>query len=213
MFTGLVEEKGTVLRLEGRGFIEIRASRVLDGLEAGDSICVSGVCLTVVNRAPERFEAEVMPETMRRTSLVDLRPGSVVNLERALAVGDRLAGHLVYGHVDGTGLVTGRSEEENAVIFEISMPGELSRYMVPKGSVAVDGISLTIVEVQSDRFEVSIVPHTLKMTTLEDARHGTRVNLEVDILAKYVESLLHQPEGGLRKALIEGGFMEPENPY
>lgn len=215
MFTGIIEEKGVIREISrgGRaGLLMVEASKVREGTSIGDSICVSGVCLTVVDLPSGGFTAEVMPETLRRSTLSGASPGTPVNLERALLLSDRLGGHMVNGHVDAIGTVRRRRPEENAVLFEIALPGELVRYVVPKGSVAVDGISLTVVHSESSGFTVSIIPRTLEETTLADARQGTTVNVEVDILAKYVEAMMGRAsgKGGLEEALLDGGFMKPE---
>ena len=214
MFTGIVEEKGTVAGLTADGKLRVSARVVLEGTRIGDSIAVSGVCLTVVELDSNGFTVDVMPETLRSSALSDVRPGRPVNLERAMGAGGRFGGHLVNGHVDGVGTVGGVKREANAVVIEISVPEDITHYMVPKGSVAIDGISLTIVEVSRGRLKVSVIPHTLEGTTLDGARPGTRVNLEVDIIAKYVESFLARdsaPEqasnGGIGEALYRGGFI------
>jgi riboflavin synthase len=209
LFTGIVEEIGAVRETtvsRGRsGSIVISASAVLDGTAVGESICVSGACQTVVGMGPGTFVVDVMPETASRTTLGDLRPGDPVNLERALRLQDRIGGHLVNGHVDGVGAVSGRRTELNAVLIEVAIGGALTRYVVPRGSVAVDGVSLTVVESSEGVFLVSVIPHTLDQTTLRDVRAGSRVNVEVDILAKYVESLMSggAVAGGERGAVGE----------
>jgi riboflavin synthase len=220
MFTGIVEEKGTITETTvspGRsGILVVSASKVLDGTGVGDSICVSGACQTVVQMAGRTFSVDVMPETARRTTLGEMRPGAPVNLERALRLADRVGGHLVNGHVDSTGLVRDRRTELNAEIFEIALEPALTRYIVPKGSVAVDGVSLTVVDSTEGRFSVSVIPHTLEQTTLAVARAGSRVNVEVDVIAKYVESLVsggrdrdltgEKTPAGIEGALLRGGF-------
>lgn len=216
MFTGIVEEKGTLKsRTAGggrAGAIEVAASKVLEGTTTGDSICVSGVCLTVVEVGEFCLTVEVMPETLSMTTLGEMRHGSPVNLERALGVGGRFGGHIVNGHVDGVGQVISVRHEENAVLFEIRVRRELADYIVPKGSVAVDGISLTVVSVTGDAFTVSIIPHTLEETTLGDASPGTKVNIEVDIIAKYVEAVVSRESGAgrLEEALYREGFLSDE---
>ncbi len=212
MFTGIVEEIGKVASTtvsEGRsGNITVTADRVLESTSVGDSICVSGACQTVVSMSPGSFMVDVMPETARRTTLGSLRPGEPVNLERALALGGRLGGHIMNGHVDATGTVRSRRIEENAVLFEVALPAELSRYVVEKGSVALDGVSLTVVSSQRGLCTVSVIPRTLDETTLGNARPGTRLNVEVDILAKYVESLMPGGSGeDLGSKLSAGGFL------
>ena len=189
MFSGIVEELGRVARnaVEAEGRLEIAATEVVGDLAVGDSVAVSGCCLTVVAVQPEGFVADVMPETARRTVLGDLGPGDPVNLEAAMAYGDRVGGHIVSGHVDATGEVLESREEGNARRVTIAAPDTVCRYVVPRGCVAVDGISLTVVEAMADRFVVSLIPHTLSVTTAQRWTRGARVNLEADLLAKYVE--------------------------
>lgn len=192
MFTGIVEELGQVVeitRLDGAARLTVAGPVVTADAGHGDSIAVNGVCLTVVRVSDGMFSADVMHETLARSSLGDLVPGDRVNLERAAALGDRLGGHLVQGHVDGVGTVTGRRPAENWVVVRISMPRSLSRYVVAKGSITVDGTSLTVVDVSDDEFTVSLIPTTLELTTLGLRRPGDAVNLEVDVIAKYVERL------------------------
>lgn len=193
MFTGIVEEVGRIERMERQGtamVLEIACSRVLEDVRIGDSIAVNGVCLTVVRFSDKTFSADVMPETMQRTNLGDLRIGSLVNLERAVAAGDRFGGHFVQGHVDGTGIIESRIPNENAVLFRIGVPQRLTKWMVEKGSVALNGISLTLVEVGDRHLTVSVIPHTLEVTQLKEARVGDRVNIECDMIAKYTAKLL-----------------------
>lgn len=192
MFTGIVEELGLVreiTELVDAARLTVAASTVTEDAKHGDSIAVNGVCLTVVEVAGGAFTADVMRETLDRSSLGKLAAGDQVNLERAAALGDRLGGHLVQGHVDGTGTVTGREPAEHWELVRISMPPQLSRYLVTKGSIAVDGVSLTVVEVTGTEFTVSLIPTTLRLTTLGHRRPGDMVNLEVDVVAKYVERL------------------------
>lgn len=193
MFTGIVEEMGSIERIVGgsqASIVTIRASKVLTDAHLGDSIAVNGVCLTVTSFSGDRFTVDVMPETMRNTNLGSLKRGDQVNLERALAVGSRLGGHLVSGHVDGTGSIVERRKHANAVLFRIQTDAALLRYMIPRGSVTIDGISLTLVEVNEHDFSVSIIPHTLEHTCLDDKMQGDTVNLECDLIGKYVERLL-----------------------
>jgi riboflavin synthase len=193
VFTGIVEELGDVVAVDDLGDasrFRLRGPVVTDGAKHGDSIAVNGVCLTVVDTGDGEFTADVMAETLNRSSLGALRPGSRVNLERPMALGGRLGGHLVQGHVDGIGVITGRKTSENWDVVTISLPEELSRYVVEKGSITVDGISLTVVEAGFDHFTVSLIPTTLALTTLGTKQTGDPVNLEVDVLAKYVERLL-----------------------
>ena len=194
MFTGIVEEVGRVALIEPRK-LEVNASLVVEGLKLGDSISINGTCLTVVDFAAERFAIDLSPETLRRTSLGDLKTGGPVNLERALSASDRMGGHIVQGHVDGTGRVTSLKPDEDCIILRIRAPKRLLPYIVEKGFVAVDGISLTVVKKSPSSFTLSVIPYTLRNTNLQDIRVGDRVNLEADILAKYVESLLSAQRG------------------
>jgi riboflavin synthase len=201
MFTGLVEEMGTVAALapdEGGGArITIRCARVLDDLATGDSVSVSGACLTATEVSVEGFSADCAPETLRRTAIGGLRPGDRVNLERPPRAGDRMGGHLVQGHVDAVGTVRGARPEGQSLVLEVAAPAPLLRYVVEKGSVAVDGISLTVAARLPDGFTVALIPETVARTTLGPDAVGRPVNLEVDVVAKYVESLTapHAPEG------------------
>ncbi|MET0909864.1 MAG: riboflavin synthase [Ilumatobacteraceae bacterium] len=198
MFTGLVEEKGVVTAVEDLGDsvrITIRGPVVTSDAHHGDSIAVNGCCLTVMTQDGDTFGADVMQESLDKTSLGDLTVGSPVNLERATQAGARLGGHIVQGHVDGTGRILDRTPSEHWEVVRVSLPADLAKYLVDKGSVTVDGTSLTVVEVVDDGpdgpwFSVSLIPTTLADTTLGTKAPGDRVNLEVDILAKYVERLL-----------------------
>ncbi|WP_439947687.1 riboflavin synthase [Streptomyces sp. BBFR109] len=193
MFTGIVEELGEVTAVENLGDaarFRLRGPVVTQGAQHGDSIAVNGVCLTVVEHEDDEFTADVMAETLKRSSLGVLVVGSRVNLERPTAVGARLGGHIVQGHVDGTGTILERTPSEHWEIVKISLPADLARYVVEKGSITVDGISLTVVEAGADHFTVSLIPTTLALTTLGFKKAGDPVNLEVDVVAKYVERLL-----------------------
>jgi len=193
VFTGIVEELGHVVAIEDLGDasrFRLRGPVVTEGAGHGDSIAVNGVCLTVVDFGGGEFTADVMAETLGRSSLGALTVGSRVNLERPMALGGRLGGHLVQGHVDGTGTILQRQPSANWEVVRISLPADLSRYVVEKGSITVDGISLTVVDAGSDHFTVSLIPTTLALTTLGSKQAGDPVNLEVDVLAKYVERLL-----------------------
>ncbi|GHD37690.1 riboflavin synthase [Streptomyces galbus] len=199
MFTGIVEELGEVTAVETLDDacrFRLRGPVVTGGAKHGDSIAVNGVCLTVVEHEGDEFTADVMAETLHRSSLGALTVGSRVNLERPTAVGARLGGHIVQGHVDGTGEIVARTPSEHWEIVEISLPAHLSRYVVEKGSITVDGISLTVVEAGTDRFTVSLIPTTLALTTLGLKQPGDPVNLEVDVVAKYVERLLAAGQAG-----------------
>ncbi|HJC40082.1 MAG TPA: riboflavin synthase [Candidatus Intestinimonas pullistercoris] len=215
MFTGIVEEVGTVERVQ-RGarsaVLHIKARTVPEDLRLGDSVAVNGVCLTVVSHHAGGFAADVMHETLDRSALADLRSGSRVNLERAMAANGRFGGHIVAGHVDGTGRIARLRRDDNAVWYTIQAGPEVLRYVVEKGSIAVDGISLTVARVEADRFSLSVIPHTAAVTTLGERRTGDRVNLECDVIGKYVEKLLRtagprRPEGGLtREFLAQNGI-------
>jgi riboflavin synthase len=199
LFTGIVEEMGTVQRLDRTPVscqLTISASIVLQDTKIGDSIAVNGVCLTVTDLQKNAFTADVMPETLRRSSLGSLRNGSLVNLERAMAANGRFGGHIVSGHIDGTGKIASIVPERNAKIVTISAPPSLLHYIVEKGSIAIDGISLTVTNVTKSDFCVSLIPHTGTCTTLLSKRAGEVVNLETDVIGKYVEKLMQpvQPE-------------------
>ena len=195
MFTGIVEELGEVVAKEDLGDsarFTLRGPTVTSDARHGDSIAVNGVCLTVVDVLPGgSFTADVMAETLNRSSLAALAVGSPVNLERAAAVNSRLGGHIVQGHVDGTGEVISRTPSEHWEVVRMALPLKLSRYVVEKGSITVDGVSLTVSAIDRDWFEVSLIPTTLGLTTLGRAPVGTPVNLEVDVIAKYVERLMN----------------------
>ena len=192
MFTGIVEEVGRVTRAEPQGGnlrVWIEAEKVLEGTEVGDSIATSGACLTVVELSPRGFTVELAQETVKRTA-PRWRPGARVNLERAARVGDRLDGHLVTGHVDGVGRVTRFERRPGAHDLYVEAPAELARYIAAKGSITIDGVSLTVVEVRGRVFSVTLIPHTLQVTTLGELKPEGAVNLEIDIIARYVERLL-----------------------
>lgn len=189
MFTGIVEETGAVIDRQEYG-ITIGAATVMPGLKLGDSIAVNGACLTVVAFDADRFRVDLAPETLRRTALGQLESGSSVNLERPVAVGGRLGGHIVQGHIDAAGRITAIRPEGDCYIFRIRAPKGLMPYIVEKGFIAVDGISLTVVDKRDTSFTLSVIPYTLRNTNLREKSANHRVNLEVDILAKYVESLL-----------------------
>jgi riboflavin synthase len=193
MFTGIVEELGEVAAVEARGDsarLTLRGPLVTEGARHGDSIAVNGVCLTVVTTGQGTFTADVMAETLHRSSLGALVPGSRVNLERPMALGGRLGGHLVQGHVDATGTLAERTPAEHWEIVRVTMPPAMARYVVDKGSVTVDGVSLTVVEAGAADFTVSLIPTTLALTTLGVKQVGDPVNLEVDVVAKYVERMM-----------------------
>ena len=193
MFTGIVEEMGQVEGIQ-RGkqsaVLTIRAKTVLEGTKIGDSIAVNGVCLTVTSLLSDRFSADVMHETLDRSALAGLRRGSLVNLERAMAADGRFGGHIVAGHIDGTGRITRIKRDDNAVWYTVQAAPQLLRYIVEKGSIAIDGISLTVARVEETAFSISAIPHTVAQTALQNRREGDLVNLETDIIGKYVEKLL-----------------------
>lgn len=208
MFTGIIEEIGKVGGITGSGpwaRLTIQADRVLEGTRPGDSIAVNGACLTVVDLGPHSFTAEVMYQTLDSTNVGELRPGAAVNLERALPLGGRLGGHLVAGHVDGVGRIVASRELGIATVLEIQAPAEVVRYIAPKGSVAVDGVSLTVTAKIPGGFSISLIPHTRQQTTLGRRQVGEKVNIEVDMVARYVAELLPQPAktGGLTLELLE----------
>jgi riboflavin synthase len=201
MFTGLIEEIGSLRRIHRQGqamVLTIAAKHIMDDVRLGDSIAVNGVCLTVIAFDSSSFTVDVMPETFRHTNLSSLRIGSRVNLERAMSAQGRFGGHIVQGHVDTPGRIRERYAEENAVVYRIE-PSDISlfRYIMPQGSITVDGISLTVVDTDETTFSVSIIPHTLAQTILQDKSPGDTVNLECDVLGKYVERLLNFGSGGM----------------
>ena len=201
MFTGIVEELGVTQAVDEAG-LSISSRRALQGLEMGDSIAVNGICLTITSTDGDVFSVDVMPETLRCSNLGDLRVGDPVSLERPLTLSGRLGGHLVQGHVDGTGCVLSITPEGDASIMEIEAPRELMPYIVSKGFIAVDGISLTVVERRDCSFTVSLVSYTWENTTLSGRRPGDLVNLEVDIIAKYVEQLVNGGESQVAPNLL-----------
>ncbi|MBO8127573.1 MAG: riboflavin synthase [Peptococcaceae bacterium] len=210
MFTGIIEELGTLQRIERApesARLVIQAKKVLEKVNLGDSIAVNGVCLTVIDFAPTWFSVDVMAETLAKTNLSKLKPGHKVNLERAMQVGGRLGGHLVTGHIDGIGTIVRREPHGIAVVFFIEAPPEIIRYTVKKGSIAIDGISLTVVDVDKKGFSVSIIPHTFEMTTLGFKKVGDSVNLEADIIAKYVEKMLRRDENDTPVRDIDADFL------
>lgn len=193
MFTGIIEEVGKVksLRRGAKSFVlEVEAVTVLEGTQVGDSIATNGVCLTVTSLTGCGFTADVMPETVNRTALGELVPGASVNLERALSLQTRLGGHIVSGHIDGTGRISNRRQDDNALWLTIECDSKLLRYVIEKGSITIQGVSLTVARVDERSFSVSLIPHTQAATTLHQAKVGDLVNLENDIIAKYVEKLI-----------------------
>ena len=220
MFTGIIEEIGEVSSIKKgaqSAVITIRARKVLEDMHLGDSIAVNGICLTTVSIGRDSYSADVMHETLRRTNLGDLRSGSKVNLERAMAADGRFGGHMVAGHVDGTGTISSMTRDDNAIWMTIDTKAEILKYIIEKGSIAIDGISLTVAAVTDKNFSVSVIPHTGLHTTLLDKKPGDTVNLENDLVGKYVEKLLgyHDKDQGDSKGkeskitmafLAENGF-------
>jgi riboflavin synthase len=218
MFTGIIQSVGTIGRIEPRGgdlrIVLDAAALELGDVGLGDSIAVNGVCLTVVSLSDTGFAADLSRESLGVTTLGDLRPGSRVNLEKALTLATPLGGHLVSGHVDGVGRIRERRDDGRSVRLGVEAPRELARYIAPKGSICVDGASLTVNRVDGHRFELNLVPHTLQQTTIGDYREGTRVNLEVDLIARYLERLLlgdraaePEPSGLTEAFLARHGFI------
>ena len=193
MFTGIVEELGTVKKIKkgaNSAVFTIRAEKILDDLKTGDSVAVNGICLTVTACLEDGFTADVMHETLRRTNLGELKSGSKVNLERAMAANGRFGGHIVAGHVDGTGTISSMKKDDNAVWITIDTSAAILKYIISKGSITIDGVSLTVAKVDNKSFAVSVIPHTGQNTTLLDKKPGDTVNLENDMVGKYVEKLL-----------------------
>lgn len=200
MFTGLIEEVGVLRGVSSGGemmVLNIGASLIMGDLKIGDSVSVNGVCLTATSIGEHSFTVDVMPQTYRNSNLKELRSGSKMNLERAMAAGGRFGGHIVQGHVDGTGEIRSVKRDQNAVVFEITPDkNSLFKYIIPKGSITIDGISLTVVNTTSSAFTVSIIPHTLGETVLNHKRPGDSINIECDVLGKYVDHLLHYRGAG-----------------
>lgn len=210
MFTGLVESCGrvqTLTRTATEARLTVLTSLPTEELKLGDSVSVNGACLTVVAKDKTTFTVDMSPETFERTTFNSMPREGRVNLERALRVGDRLGGHIVTGHIDTVGTVLSVEKHQNAVVIEIEVPAEYARYLVAKGSVAIDGISLTINAAESNKFSVSIIPHTLKETTLAECKSGDQVNIETDILGKYVERLLGVEKGPDRSSKLTSEFL------
>lgn len=210
MFTGIIEEKGEVVEIKRNGmnsFIRIRTKKILDDVRIGDSIAVNGVCLTVTRIDGNIFQADVMNETLNRSSLGSLSSGSLVNLERAMAAGGRFGGHIVSGHIDGTGRISTIKNDGIAVWYTITADSGILRYIVEKGSVAIDGISLTVAKVTDHDFSVSVIPHTAEVTILSSKKSGDIVNLENDIIGKYVEKLMKPAENSAAESCIDMNFL------
>lgn len=217
MFTGIIEEVGRILSVSkgiNSAQINIEAKKVLEDVKLGDSIAVNGVCLTVTSFKHNSFTVDVMPETMRRSNLNNLKKGSLVNLERALALGERLGGHIVSGHIDCTGKIVNIKNEDIATWITVEVPDDALKYIVLKGSITIDGISLTVAEVNEKSFSVSLIPHTKGETTLYEKNLGEDVNIECDLIGKYVERLVfmkqkeEKKESKITEAMLrEAGFM------
>ena len=207
MFTGIIEETGQLKNFDG-GKIEISCTKILSDIKIGDSIATNGVCLTVTDFGENFFSADVMPETLRKTSLSELNSSGIVNLERALKVGDRLGGHIVSGHIDGVGKILNIRPEGNAIFITLTAEKNLLKQIAAKGSVALDGISLTVVDATEENFSVSMIPHTREVTNFKFKRVGSLINIETDVLAKYIERLMNfKTENVLtRDFLFENGF-------
>lgn len=217
MFTGIVEEVGRVKSIKpgvASAVLEVEAFEILDDIHLGDSIAVNGVCLTAAELSNNSFSADVMHETLERSSLGSLMPGSPVNLERAMKADGRFGGHIVSGHIDGTGVISDIRRDDNALWYTIGAEGNILRYVVEKGSIAIDGISLTVAGIYKDSFSVSVIPHTASNTILSLKKRGERVNLENDIIGKYVERLMDKANEDSRESecsiteefLLENGF-------
>jgi riboflavin synthase len=210
MFTGLIEEIGVVQSIKKSAKsarITIKADKVLEGIKLGDSISTNGVCLTATEFSAKSFTVDVMAETMRRSNLKDFSPGQEVNLERAMRLGDRLGGHIVSGHIDGMGTIVNYQNEDNAVWITISSNPEILKYIVQKGSIAIDGVSLTVAYVDESVFKVSIIPHTKDATTLLRKKVGYDVNLECDVVGKYIEKLMGAKEQAPKNQGISFNFL------
>jgi len=210
MFTGIIEEIGKIqgiIRSTKSAKIIINASKVLEDINLGDSISTNGVCLTVTEFSANRFTVDVMAETMRKSNLDKLTIGEEVNLERALRVGDRLGGHIVSGHIDGTGIITNYEKEDNAIWVTIKAEPEILKYIIQKGSITIDGISLTVAYIDDKVFKVSIIPHTKEVTTLLKKKVGDIVNLECDMVGKYIEKLIMTKEDTKDKQKIDLDFL------
>lgn len=210
MFTGIIEEMGTVEKMnrvsEQSVEMTLSSAKIMEDVHVGDSISVNGICLTVTNYSSANFQVDVMPETIKSTSLNALTEGSKVNLERSMAANGRFGGHFVSGHVDGTGKITRKQKQENAIYYDIEIPEELAKFFMMKGSVAVDGISLTVFDVGQSTFTISLIPHTVEETVLGEKSEGDVVNIECDMLAKHVQNLLnHQltdQKDGINQAFL-----------
>ena len=209
MFTGIIEEIGTVKNISKGAksvMLTISAKKIFDDLKIGDSVATNGVCLTVAKITKDTFVGDVMNETLKRSSLGSLKIGSSVNLERAMPANGRFGGHIVAGHIDGTGIIASIHKDDIAIWYKIKADQNILKYIIPKGSVAIDGISLTVVEVIMDSFTVSVIPHTAKETILSQKQIGDTVNLENDLVGKYIEKLMLQKQGITKDFLLNNGF-------
>lgn len=216
MFTGLIEELGTMKKIVQKGntlVLVIAAEKIMTDLHVGDSIAVNGVCLTVTKFTKDYFEADVMPETFKHTSLASLKEGSKVNLERAMAANGRFGGHFVSGHIDSAGTIQKRTHVENAILIEIEMPEEFSHFVLDRGSIAIDGTSLTIFKTMPNSVTVSLIPHTAKEVVLGLKREGEIVNLEFDMMAKYFYSFMQKREATPKSSGLTAQFLEENGFY
>ena len=209
MFTGIVEEIGQIRAVKKgakSATLTIQGNVIFSDLKLGDSVAVNGVCLTVTEIKNNQFTADIMNETLARSSMGILNIGSYVNLERAMSVKSRFGGHIVLGHIDGVGKISGIKKDDNAIWYTIKTSKNLMRYMIEKGSITIDGVSLTVANVERDNFSVSIIPHTAKETILYQGKIGSIVNLENDIIGKYIENFISTPKGVTNEWLLENGF-------
>ncbi|KPH75158.1 riboflavin synthase [Oceanobacillus caeni] len=212
MFTGIIEEIGTVKKIQKVSdqavTMTISSSKILEDVGLGDSISVNGICLTVTHFTSDYFEVDAMPETIKATSLNSLKKGSSVNLERAMAANGRFGGHFVSGHIDATGKIVKKKKEQNAIYYDIEIPNDLTKYILPKGSITVDGTSLTIFGIQKSIFTISLIPHTAKETILGEKEEGDIVNIECDMLAKYVQKMLQNDDHEQKVNRISKDFLQ-----
>ncbi|MCR1836160.1 riboflavin synthase [Oceanobacillus caeni] len=212
MFTGIIEEIGTVKKIQKVSdqavTMTISSSKILEDVGLGDSISVNGICLTVTHFTSDYFEVDAMPETIKATSLNSLKKGSSVNLERAMAANGRFGGHFVSGHIDATGKIVKKKKEQNAIYYDIKIPNDLTKYILHKGSITVDGTSLTIFGIQKNIFTISLIPHTAKETILGEKEEGDIVNIECDMLAKYVQKMLHNDDREQKVNRISKDFLQ-----
>lgn len=209
MFTGLVEEIGVIKSVKNgtkSATLSIKANKIFDDLKLGDSVCVNGVCLTVTTILDSTFTADVMNETLKKSSMTNIKNGSLVNLERAMSLNGRFGGHIVSGHIDGIGKIIKIRKDDIAIWYTIKTNNEIMKYIVQKGSITIDGISLTVASVTSGNFSVSVIPHTQKETTLVNKKIGDVVNLENDIVGKYIEKMISKDEGITENMLLKYGF-------